>query len=79
MNKTSTIKTSMDDEYPEITQADMDRAVLRKNFVPMEKKERVTLMLDAEIIEYFKNKSGEENYRAFINAFLKKAMKTNLV
>lgn len=66
------------DEYPEVTQADLDRAVLRKNFKPVTKKERVTLMLDSDIIRYFKEKSGERNYQIFINAYLRKALTANL-
>ena len=66
------------DEYPEVTQADLDRAVLRKNFEPVTKKERVTLMLDSDIIQYFKEKSGERNYQNFINAYLRKALAVNL-
>ena len=77
MSKNSTTKTPMD-EYPEVTQADLDRAVLRKNFEPVTKKERVTLMLDSDIIQYFKEKSGERNYQNFINAYLRKALAVNL-
>ncbi len=39
MNKNTTENISMDeyDEYPELTEADFERAVLRKNFEPIEK------------------------------------------
>ena len=51
MNKDSISKTSMDDEYPELTQADFDRAVLRQGLKPVEKKQRITIMLDAGVRE----------------------------
>ena len=72
MNKDSILKTSMDDEYPEVTQADFDRAVLRQGLKPVEKKQRITIMLDAEIISYFKSKAGKKGYQTLINESLKK-------
>ena len=72
MNKDSISKTSMDDEYPEVTQADFDRAVLRQGLKPVEKKQRITIMLDAEVISYFKSKAGKKGYQTLINESLKK-------
>jgi len=72
MNKDSISKTSMDDEYPEVTQADFDRAVLRKGLKPVEKKQRITIMLDAGVISYFKSKAGKKGYQTLINESLKK-------
>ena len=40
MSKNSTTKISMD-EYPEVTQADLDCSVLRKNFEPVTKKDYI--------------------------------------
>jgi len=60
------------DEYPEVTQADFDRAVLRQGLKPVEKKQRITIMLDAEVISYFKSKAGKKGYQTLINESLKK-------
>ncbi|NWH05416.1 BrnA antitoxin family protein [Desulfobacter latus] len=62
----------MDDEYPEVTQADFDRAVLRQGLKPVEKKQRITIMLDAGVISYFKSKAGKKGYQTLINESLKK-------
>ncbi|EFK09105.1 conserved hypothetical protein [delta proteobacterium NaphS2] len=40
MSKNSISKTSMD-EYPEVTQADFDRAVYREGLKPAQKKQRM--------------------------------------
>src|SRR6056297_344555 len=72
MNKDSISKTSMDDEYPEVTQADFDRAVLRQGLKSVEKKKRITIMLDARVISYFKSKAGKKGYQTLINESLKK-------
>ncbi|WP_394707075.1 BrnA antitoxin family protein [uncultured Desulfobacter sp.] len=72
MNKDSISKTSMNDEYPEVTQADFDRAVLRQGLKPVEKKQRITIMLDAGVISYFKSKAGKKGYQTLINESLKK-------
>nr|WP_319574295.1 BrnA antitoxin family protein [uncultured Desulfobacter sp.] len=62
----------MNDEYPEVTQADFDRAVLRQGLKPVEKKQRITIMLDAGVISYFKSKAGKKGYQTLINESLKK-------
>ncbi|WP_026259592.1 BrnA antitoxin family protein [Desulfobacter curvatus] len=74
MNKDSTSKTSMDDEYPEVTQADFDRAVFRRGLKPVEKKQRITIMLDAGVIGYFKSKAGKKGYQTLINESLKRVI-----
>ncbi len=68
--KNSTSQTSMD-EYPEITQSDLDRAVFRQGLQPVEKKQRITIMLDTGVINYFKNKAGKRGYQTLINETLK--------
>lgn len=73
MNKNSISKTSKDD-YPEITQADFDRAIIRKGFNPVEKKQRITIMLDTGVIGYFKSKAGTRGYQTLINEALKKVI-----
>jgi len=60
MNKNSTSKTSTD-EYSEISQADFDRSVLRKNMQPVEKKQRITIMLDT-----LKRKRVSADIRSFL-------------
>ena len=62
----------MDDEYPEVTQADFDRAVLRQGLKPVENKQRITIMLDAGVISYFKSKAEKKGYQTLINESLKK-------
>ena len=73
MSKNSTSKISRD-EYPEITQADFDRAVFRHGLEPAEKKQRITIMLDAGIISYFKSKAGKRGYQTLINEYLKRTI-----
>ena len=70
MNNNSTSKIDKD-EYPEITQADFDRAIFRQGLDPIEKKQRITIMLDPEIIHYFKAKAGKRGYQTLINDALK--------
>lgn len=76
MNKDSISKTSMD-EYPQVTQADFDRAVLRRNLESDEEKQRITIALDAEVIRYFKTKGGKQGYHDLINETLKKIIRLN--
>lgn len=73
MNKNSISKTSKD-EYPEITQADFDRAIIRKGLNPVAKKRRITIMLDTGVIGYFKSKAGKRGYQTLINEALKKVI-----
>jgi uncharacterized protein (DUF4415 family) len=77
MSKNSTSKISMD-EYPEISQVDLDRSVLRQNMKPVEKKRRITIMLDTGIIGYFKEKAGKRGYQTLINETLKKVISSEI-
>ena len=55
-------------EIPEVTEEQMARAVLRVGGVPVERgKRRVTMFLDAFIVEYFKTKAGERGYQTLMN------------
>ena len=55
-------------EIPEVTEEQMVRAVLRVGGEPVERgKRRVTMFLDAFIVEYFKAKAGERGYQTLIN------------
>jgi len=40
----------------------------------VEKKQRITIMLDASIISYFKAKAGKRGYQTLINETLKKSV-----
>lgn len=72
MSKKFTSKIS--DDYPEITQGDMDRAVLRVGLKPVSQKQRVSIMLDTAIVEWFKKKAGSRGYQTMINQALKDIM-----
>ncbi len=83
MNKSSSLRASKKsgpliknvprefDEYPELTQADMDRAKFRVGFKPASRKQRITILLDTGIIEYFKAKAGASGYQSLINEALR--------
>lgn len=72
MNKNSTFPESDDfDEYPEISATDLDGAIHRRNFAEVPQKQSVNLMLDTDIIAWFKKKSGEVDFQSLINATLR--------
>jgi uncharacterized protein (DUF4415 family) len=74
MNTYSSSPTSDDqDEYPKVTQADMDRARFRVGLKPAPRKQRVTILLDTGLIEYFKARAGERGYQTLINDTLRQA------
>jgi len=74
MNNDSSSPTSDDrDEYLKVTQADMDRATFRVGLKPAPRKQRVTILLDTGLIEYFKAKAGERGYQTLINDTLRQA------
>lgn len=63
------------DQYPEVTQNDMDRAVFRIGLKPASSsKQQITILLDTVLVEYFKAKAGETDYQRLINDVLKRAM-----
>jgi uncharacterized protein (DUF4415 family) len=75
MSRKSSLKISEAfDEYPEITQADMDRARFRVNLQDVPRKQRVNIMLDTGIVAFFKAKAGERGYQTLINETLKHAI-----
>jgi uncharacterized protein (DUF4415 family) len=86
MKRTSSTKRSPSDDAPKLTAEDLARAKLRvagkdvnrEEFVAalQEKpvKQRVSIMLDASIIAYFKAKAGERGYQTLINQALHQAM-----
>ncbi len=86
MKQTSSTKHSPTDDAPKLTAEDLARAKLRmggkdvsrEEFVAAlhEKpaKQRVSIMLDASIIAYFKAKAGDRGYQTLINQALHQAM-----
>jgi len=62
------------DEFPEITQTDIDRAKFRISLQDAPRKQRVNIMLDTGVIAYFKNKAGMRGYQTLINNALKQAI-----
>ncbi len=71
MSDVSSSATS--DEYPKVTQADIDRATFRVGLKRAPRKQRVTILLDAGLVEYFKAKAGERGYQTLINETLREA------
>lgn len=73
MRKKSTTATF--DESAPITQADIDsgRLILRKRVAGrvVQPKKRITLYLDAGIVDHFKELAGERGYQTLINETLK--------
>jgi uncharacterized protein (DUF4415 family) len=72
-NDSSSLTSDERDEYPKVTQADMDRATFRVGLKPAPRKQRVTILLDTGLIEYFKAKAGERGYQTLINNTLRQA------
>jgi len=62
------------DDYPKISQADLDRATFRVGLKPAPRKRRVTMLLDTGLIEYFKAQAGERGYQTLINETLRQAV-----
>ena len=75
MNNAFTSQTFDDgDEYPEVSQSDLDRAVFRVGLKPPPRKQRVTILLDSALIEYFRAKAGGRGYQTLINETLRRAV-----
>jgi uncharacterized protein (DUF4415 family) len=87
MKRTSTTKTSAtSDDAPKLTQAQFDRAKFRVSGKTVSKKEwqeavrnriakkRISIMLDAPIIEHFKAIAGDRGYQTLINDALRRAV-----
>ena len=76
MKKKSTTAT-FDDEAP-VTQGDIDagKLVLRKRAAGrvVQPKKRVTLYLDAMLVERFKRMAGDRGYQTLINETLKSSV-----
>jgi uncharacterized protein (DUF4415 family) len=87
MKRISTTKTSArSDDAPKITQANFDHAEYRVSGKKVTKtewqaaaqkqlgKKRISIMLDAAIIEHFKTAAGERGYQTLINDTLRRAV-----
>ena len=75
MSKSYTSQTFDDeDEYPKVTQSDLERAKFRVGLEPAPRKRRVTILLDTVLIEFFKAKAGERGYQTLINETLRQAI-----
>ena len=74
MSNSSSSEISNDhDEYPEVTQTDLDRSKFRVGLKPMPRKQAITISLDANLIKYFKLRAGESGYQNLINEILRQA------
>ena len=75
MNNLSSLEISdVQDEYPDVTQADLNRAVFRVDLKPSPRKQSITIDLDENLIAYFKLKGGEDGYQSLINEVLRQAI-----
>ncbi len=76
MNKSYSSETCDDrDEYPEVTQDDLNRAIFRVGLKPASShKQQVTIMLDTVLVEYFKAKAGETDWQKLISDTLRRAV-----
>jgi uncharacterized protein (DUF4415 family) len=62
---------SEDTDIPEVTDEQLARGVLRVGGKPVERgKQRVTIYLDAWVVEMFKAKAGDRGYQTLINEAL---------
>jgi len=91
MSRKSTLKDSQTDwerinamrdedidtsEVPEITEEQMKRATLRVGGRPISKgKVRINILLDAEVVAYFKSQAGGRGYQTLINDALKASIR----
>ncbi len=57
-------------DIPEVTGKQMARAVLRVGGKPLPKG-KVSILLDAEVVAYFKMKAGKNKFESVINDILK--------
>ena len=65
------------DEYPQVTQSDLERAKFRVGLKAAPRKRRVTILLDAAVIEHFKAKAGERGYQTLINDTLSQVLESD--
>jgi uncharacterized protein (DUF4415 family) len=73
-NSYSSVTSDERDDYPQVSQADLDRAAFRVGLKPAPRKRRVTILLDTGLVEYFKAQAGERGYQTLINETLRRAV-----
>ena len=88
--KSRVMRNNLPEQYediPELTDADLARVTLRINGTEASReafavaiqdklgKQRVSIMLDASVIAFFKAKAGERGYQTLINQALHDAMR----
>ncbi len=75
MNNLSSLAISdTQDEYPEVTQTDLARAVFRVGLKSSPRKQSITIDLDETLIAYFKLKAGEKGYQSMISEILRQSI-----
>jgi uncharacterized protein (DUF4415 family) len=76
MSKKSTTATFDEDAPITLADIDADKLVLRKRVEGrvVQPKKRVTLYLDASLVERFKGMAGERGYQTLINETLKTSL-----
>lgn len=63
-------------EIPEVTEEQMNRATLRIGGKPVSKgKVRINILLDAEVVAYFKSQARGRGYQTLINEALKTSLR----
>ena len=72
-NSSSSAISDERDEYPEVTGADLEGATFRVGLGPPPRKQRITLSLDRNLIEYYRSKAGKRGYQTLINETLRRA------
>jgi uncharacterized protein (DUF4415 family) len=59
-------------ETPEVTPEMFARAILRRNFKPIPRKKQLTLRIDSDVVDWYKNQG--RGYQTRINALLRAYM-----
>ena len=66
-------------EVPEITEEQIKKATLRVGGKPVSKgKVRINILLDAEVVAYFKSQAGGRGYQTLINETLKTSIRNRV-
>jgi len=84
MSINSTLNNIPEDDYPEISVEDMSRASYRIGMKDVTrekwhaavnaKKQRINIVLDASIVDWFKAQAGDRGYQILINETLKQSI-----
>lgn len=81
MNKKTTLPASNDlDEAPVWTDDDFKQAVHRVGLKSLpQKKQKINITLDLDIVAWFKQQAGGRGYQTLINATLREAMQKKTI